>query len=469
MNYLVIDQGTSSTKAFLFNARGQILHQNRIKCSVEKPKPFHVEIDPLIILEDIKELFIEMVDVSGESTITCAGLAIQRSTFLFWEKETCKPVTPAISWQDCRASNISNSIKSYRKKLWTITGTPLSAHFGGPKFLYMTQNNKKLASKIEQGELYFGSLSAFLTHAITGTVAIDHSIACRTMLYNIHKGYWSKYALDLFQVPINCLPPLTPTQHNYGNMFSSNILLSLVIGDQQAALIGQGGLQNKSVAANFGTSASVQYNIGEKPKNIEGLISSVLFSKKSTKTFMVEGTIYGCNSLFYYLENILGITHKKMQWNQRIKLEETNGIFIPGFNGLAAPYWKNGFEDIRVDLSERPNEIIRAAMESIGFLVNDILNCIKTAGLDLPATLTASGGGARSSLLQFIATITGKTISHSMTKDKTAFGIYKILDGNNLDEISEEVTGKIFYPEKIPTLKDKIDKWEQNIKVLEEL
>ena len=97
MNYLVIDQGTSSTKAFLFNARGQILHQNRIKCSVEKPKPFHVEIDPLIILEDIKELFREMVDVSGKSTITCAGMAIQRSTFLFWEKETCKPVTPAFS------------------------------------------------------------------------------------------------------------------------------------------------------------------------------------------------------------------------------------------------------------------------------------------------------------------------------------------------------------------------------------
>ena len=184
---------------------------------------------------------------------------------------------------------------------------------------------------------------------------------------------------------------------------------------------------------------------------------------------MVEGTINGCNSLFYYLENILGITHKKMQWNQRIKLEETGGVFIPGFNGLAAPYWKNGFEDIRIDLSERPNEIIRAAMESIGFLVNDILNCIKTAGLDLPANLTASGGGAKSSLLQFIANITEKSISHSLIKDKTAFGIYKILDGNNLDQISEEATGEIFYPEIIPTLKDKIDKWEQNIKVLEEL
>ena len=128
-----------------------------------------------------------------------------------------------------------------------------------------------------------------------------------------------------------------------------------------------------------------------------------------------------------------------MQWNQRIKLEKTEGVFIPGFNGLAAPYWKNGFEDIRINLSERPNEIIRAAMESIGFLVNDILNCIIKAGLDLPETLTASGGGAKSSLLQFTANITGKTISHSLVKDKTAFGIYKILDGNNLDEIYSSI------------------------------
>ena len=153
MNYLVIDQGTSSTKALLFNATGQILHQNRIKCLLEKPKPFHVEVDPLCILENIKELFREMVDASEKPGIKCAGIAIQRSTFLFWEKETCKPVTPAISWQDCRATNITNSFQSYEKKLWSITGTPLSAHFGGPKFLHMIQKNKKLAARIDQGEL----------------------------------------------------------------------------------------------------------------------------------------------------------------------------------------------------------------------------------------------------------------------------------------------------------------------------
>jgi len=332
----------------------------------------------------------------------------------------------------------------------------------------MIQQDNRLAALTKRGELYFGSLSAFLINAITGSAAMDDSIACRSMLYNIQKGDWSRFALDLFQVPLSCLPPLVPIQHNYGYMFDSNIPLSIVIGDQQAALIGQGGLQNKSVATNFGTSGSIQYNIGNKPINVKGLISSVLFSKKTNKIFMVEGTINGCNSLFYHLEQVLGIPHKQMEWNKRTKFEQTAGVFIPGFNGLAAPHWKNGFEDLLIDLSERPDEIIRAAMESIGFLVYDILQCIKSAGLDLPMILTASGGGAKSSLLQFIANISGKTISHSLLKDKTAIGVYRLLSGNNLTQAPKETSGKRFYPVSMPTIKGKIDKWKKNIKILKE-
>ena len=154
--------------------------------------------------------------------------------------------------------------------------------------------------------------------------------------------------------------------------------------------------------------------------------------------------------------------------NKRTKFEQTAGVFIPGFNGLAAPHWKNGFEDLLIDLSERPDEIIRAAMESIGFLAYDILQCIKSAGLDLPMILTASGGGAKSSLLQFIANISGKTISHSLLTDKTAIGVYRLLSGNNLTQAPKETSGEKFYPVSMPTIKGKIDKWKKNIKILKE-
>ena len=466
MNYIIIDQGTSSTKGFLFNSSGKILHRKRIKCVLKKPEKFHAESNPEIILKDIKELFQKMVNLSGSSKIKYTGISIQRSTFLFWEKSTCRPVTPAISWQDCRANDISENLKSYKSKLWSITGTPLNAHYGGPKFLHMLKNHPSLEKRIKKGELYFGSLSAFLTHAITGTAAIDESIACRSLFYNIHKGTWSRFALDLFQVPENCLPPIVPVKHSYGKMFSTNISLSIVIGDQQAALIGHKGLQKKSIATNFGTSGSIQYNVGEKLINVSGLISSVLYSDREKKVFMIEGTINGCNSLFYHLEERLGISHKNMQWNERAKLIKTEGIFIPGFNGLAAPYWKDGFDDLIINIGSNPNEIIRAAMESIGFLMDDILNCIASEGIKLPKTLTASGGGAKSTLLQFIADVTGININRSLLKDKTAIGVYRLLSGDGLIQIPKGSSHKVYYPESILGLNIKKDVWRKNTKKL---
>jgi len=243
MNYIVIDQGTSSTKAFLFNAHGQFLHTNKIKHALYRPKQFHVESDPSIILNAIKLLFQEMVRTSGKTKIHRAGLAVQRSTFLFWEKKTCKPVTPALSWQDSRAYGIAEEFKEFGEKLWEITGAPLSAHFGGPKSLHLIRKDQALKRRINNGDLYFGPLSAFLSQAITGLPGIDDSIACRSLFYNISKRKWSAFALDLFQVPQTCLPPLVPIKKNYGTLFETDIPLSIIIGDQQAALIGQGGLK----------------------------------------------------------------------------------------------------------------------------------------------------------------------------------------------------------------------------------
>ena len=300
MNYIVIDQGTSSTKAFLFNALGHFLHSNKIKHELYRPKQFYVESDPSIILNAIKLLFQEMVEKSGKTEIHRAGLAVQRSTFLFWEKETCRPVTPALSWQDSRAYGIVEEFKEFGGKLWEITGTPLSAHFGGPKFLHLIRKDQSLKRRVHNGDLYFGPLSAFLSQAITGLPSIDDSIACRSLFYNISKREWSAFALDLFQIPQTCLPPLVPIKKNYGTFFETDIPLSIIIGDQQAALIGQGGLKTGSMGANFGTSGSIQYNAGRKPFIIKGLISSVLYSDEQKRMFMVEGTINACNALFYH-------------------------------------------------------------------------------------------------------------------------------------------------------------------------
>jgi len=462
MYYIVIDQGTSSTKGFLFNSKGSILHKNRIKHKLYKPKPFHIESDAIEIVCAIKQLFKEMIDASDKTPIRKAGISVQRSTFLFWEKKTKKPVTPAISWQDSRAKNIIKIFEKYRNQLWDITGSPLSAHFGGPKFYYFIKNNKKLKRRIENGEIFFGSLSAFIAHEITGTATIDHSIACRTLFYDITKGAWSQFLLNLFNVPLKCLPTLVPIKYSYGNILRTNIPLSIVIGDQQAALIGQEGWDPKSMGANFGTSGSIQYNVGRKPLKIKGLITSVLYSEENHKMFMVEGTINACNAVFYHLEEKLNIPHKKMKWDKRVALINTNGIFIPGFNGLASPYWKNGFKDILLDLDSDPNDIIRAAMESIGFLTNDIIECLKREKLKISKTISISGGAARPPLLQFISNVTGFQLRHFAVKDRTALGVYRMIK-NDYKKNNNQIIDKIFLPEKSKNINQKKAKWSMGI------
>ena len=462
MNYIVIDQGTSSTKAFLFDSKGQIIHNNKIKHILKNPKASYFESDPNQILKSVEMLFWEMVNKSGNTPIQKAGLSIQRSTFMFWDKKTKQPVTPAISWQDSRASNSIKKIIQHRDKLWEITGTPLSPHFGGPKFLYFTKNNHLIKKLIKDKKLFFGPLSSFLTHSITNNIGIDNSIACRTLLFNISKNKWSKFAMNLFEVPESCLPPIVPIRHHHGTMFNSNIDLKVVIGDQQAALIGHYGLQKNSLAANYGTSASIQLNVGSHPRIINGLLSSILFSNSKQRLFMVEGTINSCNSLFYYLEKKFNISHEIMNWNDRIKNINTDGIFIPGFSGIASPHWKTGFEDISINLNGNIDQTIRAAMETIGLLTNDILNHLKKNKFKIKKDLMVSGGAAKPSLLQFVADVTRKNIHLTKLKDRTAYGVLKILlnklSQTSTDYLNEKET---FLPRK--EARSKIKKWHKAV------
>lgn len=435
IHYLIVDQGTSSTKAFLFDSDGQIAHTNRIRHTLLHPAPKHVESDPMNILHACSTLIsdaLEYVKKSG-GRITSIGFAVQRSTFLFWDKETLVPFTPAISWQDTRAWKEAEEFSLYSERIWEITGAPLSSHFGAPKFLHLSDKDSSLKERIENETVWFGPLSAFLTHALTGICSIDESIACRTLLFDIHTSDWSSELLDLFQIPKHCLPPISPTVDNFGvvQFDDTEIPLNCVIGDQQAALIGQGGAEAETLAMNFGTSGSVQLNTGQNVQTTQGLLSSVLFSCKRNRLFMLEGTINACNSLFYQLEKDLNIPHKKMLWHDRCTNTNTEGVFISGVSGLAAPHWKDRFSSIEIGLNDSSNdERIRAGMESIGFLVHDIFSVMRALLTKTSPLITASGGGARPPLLQFVADMIRINIGHTTMKDRTALGVYRLLRYN---------------------------------------
>ena len=450
--HLVIDQGTSSTKAFLFDAYGHITYNEKLNHRLYYPSRNHIECDALEIFNACKSLISRSVKVSKNNPILSLGLSVQRSTFLFWDRLTITPVTMALSWQDSRSKDIVENLKQHSDWIYNTTGLPLSPHFGGPKYQKMINELPLLKKKITNGDVIFGTLSSYITHALTKIAAIDHSIASRTLLLDINTCTWSDECLDLFEIPKSSLPIIKPTYHNYGKVLDYDFNLNCVIGDQQAALIGQNGFSEMSIGMNFGTSASVLYNSGSKPNLINGLITSVLYSESKKKIYLSEGTINACNSLFYYLEKILNIDHKHMLWDERCKNQDTEGIFISGFSGIAAPYWLSGFEDIYWNINKNnKNEIIRAAMESIGFLVNDIIEMLRVNTSANFTQITASGGGARDSLLQFIADLTGHYIRRPKMKDKTALGVYRILNNDYNNKIIDE--GDLYEP---TTDRDKI-------------
>lgn len=464
---LVIDQGTSSTKVFLFNSSNHVIFSVRDKHALNHPKPGYAEADALAIVLACKKLVQEAVYFARDKDIhiSAAGIALQRSTFLFWDRKTLNPLTPTLSWQDGRASDIVKHSREHSETIFKITGAPLNAHFGGPKFAHLVNQSNSLKKKVDEGSAIFGTISAFLTQHLTGNCYIDESIASRFIMMNLDNCRWDRKLLDLFDTPIDCLPQLVPSIHNFGsiNIDDQRIPLRVVIGDQQAALIGQGGFAPGSVAMNFGTSGSVQINAGQNTAHVDGLISSVLYSDKKERHYLLEGTINACNSLFYGLEEELGISHKDMQWQRRCEETQTKGVFVPSASGIAAPYWVDHIRTVSDGYGNNlPDEIVRAGMESIGFLVNDIWDLAKTHLRVLPQQVMASGGGGRPPLLQFISDLTGLTVTHSIMKDRTALGVHALLIKSQIGSwpaIKIETDGGHITGMDSKTKNEKIERW----------
>ncbi len=465
--YIVLDSGTSSSKVFVITKTGAIAFTHREKHSLRRPAPFHVESDARDTFQSCYRLLrkaVRFVTDRGGAILHC-GFTVQRSTFLFWDKKSKATLSPALNWQDSRAKEIVDALKPDSSMIRSVTGVPLSAHFGGPKFLHLISHDLSLKDKVKAGTVWFGPLSAYLTHCFTQHAYVDESIAGRSTLMDIDTAQWSPELLDVFQVNPDVLPPLVATNWPYGIITIDDLSfpLSCVVGDQQAALIGQGGWLPNSLAMNFGTSGSVQLNTGGKPVHNPALLASVLTSDSATRSYILEGTINACNSLFYWLENELGISHHEMVWHKRAEQHHTDGILIPGFIGLAAPYWTDQFETVLYKLERfNENDIVRAGMESIGLLVNDIVESMKAEHSDCNALITASGGGARPALLQFIADILRRPIGHSAVKDRTAVGVYNILyriDTGSHPEVTVD-NDIIFHPKMIAEQRDsKIASW----------
>ncbi|MFQ6674413.1 MAG: FGGY-family carbohydrate kinase, partial [Fidelibacterota bacterium] len=353
------------------------------------------------------------------------------------------------------------------------TGIPLSPHFGGPKFLFSVRNDPDLKGRVESGEALFGPISSFVTHGLTGSQVIDESIAGRSLLLNLESTAWDPDLLDLFEVPESCLPRLVPTCQHVGDvvMGEQSIPVWCVIGDQQASLVGQERWGEGDVAMNLGTSGSVLVNSGRHPTVVPSLLSNVLYSFPRERHFLIEGTINGVGSLFRWLEDYLNLPHEEMNWEKRC-VQATDGILVPGISGLAAPYWTGEFDTAFMGFAhpEDPDRIVRAAMESVGFLVKDICEVLGNVTAREPKEIVASGGFSKPVLLQFIADLLNVPVWSSKGSDMTALGVARLVAQQTLGIPLNRSTG-IRDRQIVPTMSSdqrvaEISRWRGALRVL---
>ena len=435
---LALDQGTSSSRAIVFDHNGQTKAVAQKEFTQIFPKPGWVEHNPMeiwssqasVIAEAITSIDINGLDIAG------IGITNQRETTIVWDAETGEPVYNAIVWQDRRTSEYCDSLKAegYTDRIRSKTGLIIDAYFSATKIRWILENVPGARGKAEQGKLRFGTVDTWLIWMLTrGEVHVtDVSNASRTMVYNIHDLCWDKELLELFGIPASMMPQVKSSSEVYGHtkttLFAHEVPIAGIAGDQQAALFGQMCTEPGSVKNTYGTGCFLLMNSGEKPiTSSNNLLTTIAWKIGDKVNYALEGSIFVGGSVVQWLRDGLGIIRSSSEVEALAASVPDNGgvYFVPALTGLGAPYWDQYAKGCMYGISRGTTaaHIARAALEGIAFQTMDIVNAMqKDAGVEL-AGLKVDGGASRNNLLmQFQADILGTSVIRPEVTETTALG-----------------------------------------------
>ena len=435
---LALDQGTSSSRAIVFDKDGQAKAVAQKEFTQIFPKPGWVEHNPMeiwssqaaVIAEAITSIDINGLDIAG------IGITNQRETTIVWDAETGEPVYNAIVWQDRRTSEYCDSLKEagLTDTIRSKTGLIIDAYFSATKIRWILENVPGAREKTEQGKLRFGTVDTWLIWMLTrGEVHVtDVSNASRTMVYNIHDLCWDKELLDLFGIPESMMPQVKSSSEIYGytktTLFAHEVPVAGIAGDQQAALFGQMCTEPGSVKNTYGTGCFLLMNTGEKPiMSHNNLLTTIAWKIGDKVNYALEGSIFVAGSVVQWLRDGLGIIRSSSEVEALAASVPDNGgvYYVPALTGLGAPYWDQYAKGCIYGLSRGTTaaHIARAALEGIAFQTMDIVNAMeKDAGVRL-AELKVDGGASRNNLLmQFQADILSTSVIRPKVTETTALG-----------------------------------------------
>ena len=437
---LVLDAGTSSIRAALFDETGRLLKLHRRSITTRRPRPGHAELDPAALLAATDQVIGRCLKDCRRHELTpvSLGLSVQRSSFLLWDASGRaasghKAAGPVISWQDTRAATIIDRFSAARGEIAMRTGLPLSPHFGGPKLAWLVAGDPTLKPRLAQGTLKFVPLSSLLIQHLTGNLLVDETIAGRSLVYDIHRRKWDEGLLETFGWPKAALPELVPSASEYGTMRRAGFEVPLLVclGDQQAAMTGLGATGAGELAINYGTSGSVMLNTGQQPALVEGLLSNVAWSTAGRAEYLLEGTVNAVGALFRWFAEEEGRPELVRRWS-RLAASDTDLVLVPGINGLAAPYWR---PDVQTTFyppvgDHSLGDRLRAGIASIAHLTTDIVERMAGALPDLQLTRIHCGGGmAQPPLLQLQADLLERSLHRHRIREATARGVALRLAG----------------------------------------
>jgi len=434
---VAIDQGTTSCRSILFNTQGKSLFKSQLEFKQYFPKNGWVEHNPEEIWNKTKKVLLDVIKKSKKlnGDILTIGITNQRETTILWDKVSGKPVYNAIVWQDRRTEDFCKKFRtSNRERLINRkTGLLIDPYFSGTKIKWIIQNITKAKNLLKRKQLLFGTIDTFLLWKLTkGKIhATDATNASRTMLYNINTNKWDNQILKNLKIPSHILPVIKNSSDNFGKTHRSitekSYLITGVVGDQQAATIGQCCFEKGAVKSTYGTGAFVLMNTGyKKIYSKNRLLTTVCYRLNGKSTYALEGSIFIAGASVQWARDKMKIIKNANETEKVTKsLKSNSGVYlVPAFVGLGAPYWDSKARGVLSGLTRNtgPKEIIRAIIESTAYQSHDLFNAMKKDGLK-PKIIKVDGGMVKNNWFsQFLSDVLNIKIYRSQVDETTALG-----------------------------------------------
>ncbi|WP_372886837.1 FGGY family carbohydrate kinase, partial [Psychrobacter sp.] len=420
---LALDQGTTSSRAILYDDRARPIKMAQQPTTLQTPKAGFVEQDAQQIWQTQISCAHDVINQAGllATDVTSIAITNQRESIVMWDKQTGKPLAPAIIWQDRRtanycktlaaesASSMMNGSHDVASEVQRITGLRLDPYFSASKIAWLLEHNPKLSVRASRGEIAVGTIDSWLIYKLTGGEhVIDVTNASRTLLYDIHKLGWSEELCARFAIPMNILPKVLASDGDFGKtkkgLFAKQIPIQAVLGDQQAALFGQGCLDAGMAKNTYGTGCFMLMNIGQKPKLSEHkLLTTIAWQRKSTPTrpdnlsfdqivqsgkrmlqpprkevtYALEGSVFMAGAIVQWLRDNLGMIQQSSEVEDLARQVDSSEevVLLPAFTGLGAPYWRSDISASITGMSRGTTKahIARAALEAVAYQTYDVL------------------------------------------------------------------------------------------------